>query len=101
MKTTFPINNVPGKNGTFNTVALLSIGIPNKTMRDGCSMGFKVHVPSLVIGVSMDTAEHIMDCIKHEGWHPFSYEHVLYDEAFVKITHADNMSMIVHSQISS
>lgn len=98
MRTTFPIYNVPGAKDIFNTIATLSIGKAGRTMKDPFMMGFKVHVPSIIMGGKIDTAGYIMNAIREEGWNPISTEHILYDEAFIRILHADYMPMMVYSK---
>ena len=99
MRTEFPIYGIPGKNGTFNTVATISIDKPKKKMKDGCNMGFKIHVSDYMTYDSYDTVSVVMDAISKEGWNPIKYQHVLYDEAFVNIAHANAEPMIIHHSI--
>ena len=97
MRTCFPIYGVPGENIVFDTEAHLSIG---KYSNYRFVMGFKIHVSNATIGPEKDTGQYIMDAIKNEGWNPISYEHVLYDEAFVTIRHANEELMTIHQKRS-
>ena len=90
MRTNFSIYNVPGNEIIFYTEAHLSIG---KYAHNGFAMGFKIHISSITINSDKDTGQYVIDAIHNEGWYPLFYEHILYDEAFVTIKHANDELM--------
>ena len=85
--------NVPTEGGgVFDTRADITIGWFSHG--GPYYVGFKCHVESNID--VMSGPDFIMNALSKNGWRPKSYQHVLWNEAFMPLTHANGELMQIN-----